>query len=370
MRFPTRSLLIPLSLCFLLAHPLLRGQDGATEQAERTLSPEDTLLVATKEAPPFAMKGNNGEWQGISIDLWEKVADEIDRPYRYVEEDLSGMLDGVREGAYDVAIAAISITAERETTLDFSQAYYQSGLGIAVSSEGGSDWLAVASRLISTKFLSVVAALLLLLALVGVLMWLVERRKNPEQFGGSPWHGIGSGFWWSAVTMTTVGYGDKAPVTPVGRLIGLIWMFAGIIIISSFTAAIAASLTVSELGGDVAGAEDLPAVRVGSVTDASAGEWLGGRSIGHRGYDDMASGLEALADGEIDAFVHDAPMLQSAVIDGYDGVLGVLPETFDKQFYGIALPERSELREEVNRALLVHAHGPSWNATLSKYLGE
>ena len=64
--------------------------------------------------------------------------------------------------------------------------------------------------------------------------------------------------------MTTVGYGDKAPVTVMGRLIGLIWMFAAIIIISSFTAAIAASLTVSELGSDVENPNDLPNVRVGS----------------------------------------------------------------------------------------------------------
>ena len=74
---------------------------------------------------------------------------------------------------------------------------------------------------------------------VGVVMWLGERRRNQAQFGGTAAHGIGAGLWWSAVTMTTVGYGDKAPVTILGRLLGLVWMFAAIIIISSFTAAIA-----------------------------------------------------------------------------------------------------------------------------------
>ena len=80
--------------------------------------------------------------------------------------------------------------------------------------------------------------------------------------------------------------------------------------------------------------------------------------------------MDALADGEVDAFVHDAPMLKYAALDGYDGDLGVLPETFDKQFYGVAMPENSPLREEINRSLLLNAHGPSWNRLLLTYIGE
>ena len=330
----------------------------------------DTLQVATKVAPPFSMKKSNGEWHGISIELWRSVAEEMGVAFVLIEEDLQGMLDGVKEGRYDVGIAAISITVEREQVLDFSQAYYQSGLGIAVSAKGGSGAIGLVLRLFSTDFLSAIAALLVLLGVVGIVIWLVERKKNPEQFGGSPWHGIGSGFWWSAVTMTTVGYGDKAPVTVLGRLIGLIWMFAAIIIISSFTAAIAASLTVSELGSDVEGPNDLPNVRVGAIEDATADAWLGDRSISHRNYKTLEKGMDALADGEIDAFVHDAPMLKYAALDGYDGDLGVLPETFDNQFYGVAMPENSPLREEINRSLLLNAHGPSWNRLLLTYIGE
>lgn len=77
--------------------------------------------------------------------------------------------------------------------------------------------LALIGRLISPRFLAVIAALLALLIGVGVLIWLAERRVN-AQFQRDPLSGIGSGLWWSAVTMTTVGYGDQAPTTLLGRL--------------------------------------------------------------------------------------------------------------------------------------------------------
>lgn len=53
------------------------------------------------------------------------------------------------------------------------------------------------------------------------------------------------------VTMTTVGYGVKAPRTPGGRIVALIWMFANIFLVTVSTAAITSSLTVGELSGKV-----------------------------------------------------------------------------------------------------------------------
>ena len=39
-------------------------------------------------------------------------------------------------------------------------------------------------------------------------------------------------FWWALVTMTTVGYGDISPITPLGRLVAVFAMFSGIIIVA------------------------------------------------------------------------------------------------------------------------------------------
>ena len=46
---------------------------------------------------------------------------------------------------------------------------------------------------------------------------------------------LGDAIWWSIVTVTTVGYGDISPVTPMGRIVASILMIMGIGFISSLT---------------------------------------------------------------------------------------------------------------------------------------
>ncbi len=45
--------------------------------------------------------------------------------------------------------------------------------------------------------------------------------------------------WWALVTITTVGYGDVVPHTHLGRVVGMILMFSGVVLVSLFTATIA-----------------------------------------------------------------------------------------------------------------------------------
>ena len=236
------------------------------------------LTVAVKASPPFSYQQGD-RWDGISVELWEKVAEKAGyeyrlRPYGSVSE----MLAAVEQGQADVAIGAISVTADRERRLDFTQPMFRAGLGIATRNEA-SGWVTTLRNLFSWKFVSAVLALVLVLLLVGLLIWLLERRKNPEQFGGSASQGIGSGFWWSAVTMTTVGYGDKAPMSTGGRVLGLVWMFVSIITISGFTAAIASSVTLNELQSRINGAADLPRVKVAAVEGTSGANWLAGQGL-------------------------------------------------------------------------------------------
>lgn len=331
---------------------------------------QPTLVIGTKESPPFAMKGPDGKWTGISIDLWQEMAAKLKLNYTFKEMDLEHLLVGVTNGTLNAAVAAISVTAEREAALDFTQPFYTTGLGIAVSDKATAPWLGVVRRLVSWQFLAVISLLALVLLVAGFLMWLFERRGNAEQFGGKPLQGIGSGFWWSAVTMTTVGYGDKAPRTLGGRIVGLIWMFVAIIIISSFTAAITSALTVSQLGSSIHGPKDLPQVRVATVANSTGESYLQHQHVVYKTYPDARTALQAVADGNEDAVVYDAPILQYLIRGNFHGRLAVLPHTFIRQDYAIALPQGSPLREKLNVVLETEIRSPHWQELVSRYLGE
>jgi len=328
------------------------------------------LVVGTKEAPPFAIRGADGSWSGISIDLWQNIAADLGVEFELREMELAALLAAVGGGDVDVAVAAVTVTPEREAAMDFTHAFHVSGLGIAVSSERGLGWIAVLEQFFSLAFLRVVTGLAALLLAVGWLVWLFERRRNTEQFGGPASHGIGSAFWWSAVTMTTVGYGDKAPQTVGGRVVALLWMFAALIVISTFTASITASLTVGSLRSGIEGPEDLPGARVGSVTASASAAYLDRAAVSFTPSATLGDALASLASGALDAVVYDLPILRYQARQRFGRRLAVLPVVFERQLYAIALPPDSPLREPINRALLARTTTPDWQRQLDGYLGE
>ena len=359
-----------ITTCLVIGVSLLMTVMPADSAGQQGSAAPQPLIVGTKEAPPFSMKIPDGQWTGLSIDLWQQIALELNFRYEFRELTLKQLLDGVTAGSLDVAVAALTITPEREKNFDFSHAFYTTGLGIAVAGKAHNPWLTVAGRFFSIAFLKVAGTLTLVLLGVGVLVWWFEHKKNPQQFNGSAASGIGSGFWWSAVTMTTVGYGDKAPVTLAGRIVGLIWMFAAIIIISSFTAAITSSLTVTQLESVIKGPEDLPKVTVGTIGDTTSESYLKQIQISFQSYESPQQGLAALQAGKIQALVYDAPILRYFIHQNYLGSLKVLPYRLQRQEYAIALQPNSPLREQINVVLLQKIRENAWQERLNQYLGE
>lgn len=150
------------------------------------------LVVATKPAAPFAFRGPDGAWTGISVKLFAQLADELDLAYRLEETTLDGMVRGTAEGTYDAAVAALTITADREGRLDFTYPFYSTGLGIAVQSGAGGGWLRVLRNFFTWQFLTVVAGLAAVLLAAGVVVWLFERRGNADQFDRGAARGVGT----------------------------------------------------------------------------------------------------------------------------------------------------------------------------------
>ncbi|MGB0177798.1 MAG: transporter substrate-binding domain-containing protein, partial [Owenweeksia sp.] len=275
---------------------------------------DSTLIIGIKEAPPFVNYTAAGKPAGLSVDFWELVDNDIPASIVYRKfNTIPELTTALQKGEIDLSINPLTVTDQRMAYLDFSQPFFISGTTMVRRQEN--RWWSIVRNVFSWQFFSAIAALFLVIWIFGFVMWMLERRNNPEQFHKG-WRGVGDGFWWSAVTMTTVGYGDKAPVTRGGRILGVVWMFAAILMISGLTAGIASSLTVSSLEGGIESVEDLEKFKVGTIDGSSSADYLEIFEIDSRKFNSVTEGLQAVKDKKLDVFVYDRPLLQYYLDEG------------------------------------------------------
>jgi len=347
------------------------GLASATENISTSSNiPTKTLTIGIKKIAPFVIKSPDGAFSGISVDLWRELAVDMNVNYEFVEYDLNGLINALSDGTVDVGIAALSVTPTREEKFDFSQPYYNTGLGIAVSMDNSYSSSTFLTSLLSWDVAKTILYLTLALLSVGFLVWTFERTKNPNHFGGGIIKGVASGFWWSAVSMTTIGYGDKYPITLGGRLVALFWMFTAILMISTFTATMSSSITVNKLQSTINGPEDLAKIKVGTVKHSTSENYLNKNNRNYVGYQTASESLEALSEKKVGAVVYDIATLQYLVNTEFNGTIRVLPVTFEKQNYAIAVPLNSSIRKQINYVLLNKLSQPNWQSILYRYLGD
>lgn len=380
----TKSLLcrhLLILLIALLSSSEVLAQDGTLEKdlvepPEKLVVP-DTLVVGTRVVPPFAMKNKENQWEGISIDLLRDVKAELeDQSGHEIEMQfkvltLTEMLDAVADSEVDIVAAALTMNYEREKRMDFTHSFHTSGLGIAIGAkQRRSGWSGIVDAVLSETFIRIVAGLFIAMLISALAIYLFERDANPEHFDHGWFKGIAAGMWWAAVTLTTVGYGDKVPKSLGGRLIALVWMFAGLFIIAGFTAAVTSALTLTQLRAKVSGPGDLSRIKVATVEASTSADYLRSRHIKFDKYPDVDLALESLVAGKCDAVVYDAPILRYQTYQKHSGEAFVLPSTFERQSYAFALPSNSPLREPINQVLLRKISTPSWDEVLESYFGE
>lgn len=332
------------------------------------------LLVGTMSIPPVAMKTSDGSWEGLSIELLDMVARDLGVEYELVEfGNFDQILEAVEKGKLD-AVTALAVTAPRESIVDFSHPFLSSGSAIAVPAAVSRPGLLhfaghFADRIVSGDFLMVIALLVIYSLSAGALVWLFERQIKNIMFSGKGLRGLWQGLWWAMVTMTTVGYGDKAPKSVGGRIVALIWMYASIFIIAGVTAAITASFTVGELSGKVRGLDDLYYVRVGTVPHSQTSNFLKQHGISAQPFKNEKEGLQAMIDGKIDAFVHNEILLRHISNSLFSGRVHVLPTLFDHYYVSFSFPQDSALSESFNRSLLKVLDTDDYIRLKERYIG-
>ena len=334
------------------------------------------LIVGIYSAPPFNIRQPDGSWTGIAVDLWKEIASDLNVDFEFKEITVATRFEGLMNGWFDVCIGPITITAEREEQIDFTHTFFTSGLRVATrtsaSATDSNFLLPLLRQLLSTQVLKLVLLIFSILCIAAILVWLCEHRKNAAHFGGQgrKLSGIGSALWWSAVTMTGVGYGDLYPKTLIGRVVAVAWMFSSLVLVAVFTATMASMLTAEKLGlqKTIQKPEDLRGLSIGTAANTTATQYAEKNHLNFRTLpgDQL---LPALRDGKFDAVINDAPILLYETHTMYPNELTVLPIHLDEEFYGFGIKEGSSLRESINRSLLRRLADPNWNKILSQYLG-
>lgn len=329
----------------------------------------DTLLVGYTPAAPFIVKeGEN--LQGLNIWLWKEVAADLNLQYKMVPMDFSAMLDSLETGGIDLSINPLTITSERSKKMEFTHSYFASNATVAVSRVGSFKKLLVFfESFFNLNFLRGLVVLVMIISIFGLLGWWFERKENPESFRpGSK--GIWDGIWWSAVTLTTVGYGDKAPKTKLGKASALLLMFGGLLFISGLTASIASSLTVNQLTSNPDGFNEFKERKVGTVTNSGTRTFLSEHFFRNiTTYSGAVKGLQGLKKGEIEAFLYDEPILKYRIQnDSSLTNLELLPLKFDVQFYAFGLPKTHiTLEQLISQRILEIKDTKEWEVVLNEF---
>ncbi|GMR59002.1 hypothetical protein PMAYCL1PPCAC_29197 [Pristionchus mayeri] len=242
-----------------------------------TDSPPDIKIyrIVTIIQPPFVERLPNGTYVGYCMDMMSLIADQLNISYTIFEvEDGSfgtidengnwnGLMGSLVSGSADFALAPLSVTSERENDVDFTVPYYDLvGTTILIKKNDPPYsmfrfldvlewpvWLCIGAAYLFTSF----------------LLWIFERfspysySNNKERYVEDVEKReftLKECLWFCMTSLTPQG-GGEAPKNISGRLVAATWWLFGFIIIASYTANLAAFLTVSRLEQTVKSLDDL-----------------------------------------------------------------------------------------------------------------
>lgn len=329
-----------------------------------------TLKVGYAGTEPFIVSEDN-KWKGISVEIWNILAEETGIKYSPISySNVSDALKDLSVGKLDVVVGPTSITSDRAEIVQFSQPYFQSSLAI-MSRKDNPSFLDRIAPLFTINLLYALFVFLFILAIVGTLLWLAERKVSPDQFPHEPIKGIANGMWCAIVTMSTTGYGDIAPVTLMGRIVAGTWMIVSILFATTMVAGIASSLTLSGLGKNtISSAEQFSNKSIAVQKDAPAVYFVKEYNGKVVYVQNLTQAYKLLKNNEVQGIVFDRPQLEYFLKENEDSELTISVAEYLKQGYGFAFSLNSKEVSDFNISLLKMKEEGVLKDVSSKWLGK
>ncbi|XP_021096552.1 glutamate receptor 1 isoform X5 [Heterocephalus glaber] len=238
---------------------------------------EDPYVMLKKNANQFE---GNDRYEGYCVELAAEIAKHVGYSYRleivsdgkYGARDpdtkaWNGMVGELVYGRADVAVAPLTITLVREEVIDFSKPFMSLGISIMIKKPQKSKpgvfsfldplayeiWMCIVFAYIG------VSVVLFLVSRFSPYEWHseeFEEGRDQTTTDQSNEFGIFNSLWFSLGAFMQQGC-DISPRSLSGRIVGGVWWFFTLIIISSYTANLAAFLTVERMVSPIESAEDL-----------------------------------------------------------------------------------------------------------------
>uniref|UniRef100_A0A3P8QFQ0 Glutamate receptor n=1 Tax=Astatotilapia calliptera TaxID=8154 RepID=A0A3P8QFQ0_ASTCA len=357
-----------------------------------------TVKVVTLLEDPFVMVAENilgqpKRYKGFSIDVLDALAKILGFKYeiyqvadskygsRLPNGSWNGMIGDLINKRADLAVSAITITPERENVVDFSKRYLDYSVGILLRKP--EEKINIFS-LFAPFDLAVWACIAAAIPVVGVLIFLLNRlqalRSSSQNAPpGQPANGAGSGTLHSAIWIVYGAFVQQGGDGVVGSValrivMGSWWLFT-LIVCSSYTANLAAYLTVSRMDHAIRSFQDLARqidVDYGTVRDSAVYDYFRNKGTNpleqdstyselwrtiskNNGMDYSVSspseGIRKAKKGPY-AFLWDMAVLEYVALTDDDCTVTVSGSSMSSKGYGIAMQHGSPYRDLFSQKIL------------------
>uniref|UniRef100_A0A6M2EYM1 Glutamate receptor n=1 Tax=Populus davidiana TaxID=266767 RepID=A0A6M2EYM1_9ROSI len=260
----------------------------------------------------------------------------------------------VAADVFDAAVGDIAIVTNRTKIVDFSQPYASTGLVIVAPIRNSKSSAWVFLKPFSAEMWCVTAASFVVIA---VVIWVLEHRVN-DDFRGPPRRQLVTMFLFSFSTLSKTN--KETTVSPLGKLVMVVWLFLLMVITASYTASLTSILTIQQLSSPITGIESLIASQwpIGYQTGSFAYNYLSenlyiarSRLVPLGSPEEYESALRrGPSDGGVAAIVDELPYVDLFLSNQKD--FGIIGQPFTRGGWGFAFRRESPLALDISTAIL------------------